>query len=112
MNKTLIFTSIAVIAVIVGLGITSESAQSYLRIEAKPDTVPYVDINKYSGVWYEQSVIPFYFEKGCTKTTATYSLNADGKSIKVLNECVKNGKPISSTGKAVPEDSTNSKLKV
>jgi len=71
-----------------------------------------VDINKYLGLWYEQAVIPFYFEKGCTKTTATYSLNADGKSIKVANICLKNGKLVGNNGKAVPEDSTNSKLKL
>lgn len=43
-----------------------------------PKTVPYVDIKKYLGVWYEQAVIPYYFERDCTKTTATYSLNTNG----------------------------------
>jgi apolipoprotein D and lipocalin family protein len=43
-----------------------------------PVTVPYVDIKKYLGTWYEQAVIPFFFERNCTKTTATYSLNTNG----------------------------------
>jgi len=103
MNKTLVFTGLALVALIVGLGINSEHAQSYLQKElTEPVTVPYVDINKYAGSWYEQAVIPFYFERGCTKTVATYSLNADGKSIKVVNNCTRNGKLVTSTGKAIP----------
>jgi apolipoprotein D and lipocalin family protein len=43
-----------------------------------PVTVPYVDIKKYLGSWYEQAVIPYFFERGCTKTVATYSLNTNG----------------------------------
>ena len=43
-----------------------------------PVTVPYVDIKKFLGAWYEQAVIPYYFERNCTKTVATYSLNTNG----------------------------------
>ena len=77
----------------------------------QPKTVPYVDVNLYLGTWYEQAVIPYYFERECTQTTATYSLRSDGK-IKVDNKCVRNGKEVGNIGKAIPEDSTNSKLKV
>jgi apolipoprotein D and lipocalin family protein len=55
-----------------------------------PQTVPYVDIAKYLGPWYEQAVIPFYFERNCEKTVATYSLNKDG-TIRVDNVCYRNG---------------------
>lgn len=85
------------------------------RIESVPPnppvTVPYVDIKKYLGVWYEQAVIPYYFERNCTKTTATYSLNTNG-SVRVDNKCDRNGKWVESVGHAVPEDATNAKLKV
>ena len=70
-------------------------------VAAKPDTVPYVDIKRYFGKWYEQAVIPFYWERGCSKTTATYSLNNNG-SIRVDNACMKNGKLVENVGHAVP----------
>jgi apolipoprotein D and lipocalin family protein len=43
-----------------------------------PVTVPYVDIQRYLGAWYEQAVIPYFWERNCTKTVATYSLNKNG----------------------------------
>lgn len=80
-----------------------------------PKTVPYVDVAKYLGPWYEQAVIPFYFERNCEKTVATYSLNTDG-TIKVDNVCYRNGVKHESVGKAFPDpedkDHTNAKLKV
>lgn len=49
---------------------------------APPVTVPYVDIKKYLGLWYEQAVIPFFWERNCIKSTAGYSLYNNG-SIRV-----------------------------
>lgn len=83
-----------------------------------PVTVPYVDVKKYLGAWYEQSVIPYYFERNCTKTVATYSLNKNGslrveyKPYSFSNKCERNGKLVESVGHAFPEDETNAKLKV
>lgn len=75
----------------------------------------YVDLNKYVGTWYEQALIPFYFERNCEKTTATYSFNTD-KSIRVDNVCYRNGVKRESVGKAHPDpndaEHTNAKLKV
>ena len=80
-----------------------------------PQTVPYVDINKYLGSFYEQAAIPVYFERNCEKTMATYSLNKDG-TIRVDNLCYRNGVKHESVGKAFPDpkdkDQTNAKLKV
>lgn len=80
-----------------------------------PKTVPYVDVAKYLGAWYEQAVIPYYFERNCEKTVATYSLNTDG-TIRVDNVCYRNGVKHESVGKAFPDpedkDHTNAKLKV
>jgi apolipoprotein D and lipocalin family protein len=54
-----------------------------------PQTVPYVDLQKYTGVWYEIAKIPNRFQKKCAgHTTAEYNLRKDGK-IKVVNRCVK-----------------------
>ena len=40
---------------------------------------------RYLGKWYEIARMNFRFERNLNNTTANYSLNADGKSIKVLN---------------------------
>ncbi|MBU6375269.1 MAG: lipocalin family protein [Bdellovibrionales bacterium] len=83
----------------------------------KPElaTVPFVDLNRYLGRWYEISSFPQKFAKGCTGTRATYTLNHDG-SVAVLNECNLNsldGKLKQAKGKAVVVDrESNSKLKV
>lgn len=112
-NKALILVGLAAATLLVGLAVNNADVQSYLRKDIKePVPVPYVDIQKYSGSWYEQAVIPYYFERGCSHTVATYSLNPDGKSVKVVNNCTRNGQLVSATGKAIPEDSTNAKLKV
>ena len=33
-----------------------------------PKTVDQVDPKRYIGTWYEQAVIPYYFERDCTNT--------------------------------------------
>ncbi len=79
------------------------------------ETVPYVDIQRYLGTWYEIATIPQRFQKGCTAVTATYSLNKDG-TISVVNACRKgalDGPRKSVRGKAwVVDKKTNAKLKV
>jgi apolipoprotein D and lipocalin family protein len=78
-------------------------------------TVPYVDLKKYAGKWYEIASIPQYFQKGCNCTTAEYSLSDKGYVI-VENRCNKdsiNGKQSYIKGKAfIDENSGNAKLKV
>lgn len=78
-------------------------------------TVPYVDLEKYSGKWYEIASYPQRFQKGCHCTTAEYTLTAKGYVI-VENRCNKdsvNGKQSYIKGKAfVEKNSGNAKLKV
>lgn len=74
-------------------------------------TVSYVDLNRYSGTWYELASYPQYFEKGCINVKATYTPR-DGY-IEVYNQSIKKGKPNNIKGKAfVVENSGNAKLKV
>jgi apolipoprotein D and lipocalin family protein len=78
------------------------------------NTVPYVDLSKYTGKWYEISKIPNSFQKGCARnTTAEYKLREDGK-IDVINKCIEdNGSVNEAEGLAkVTDEKTNSKLKV
>jgi apolipoprotein D and lipocalin family protein len=78
-------------------------------------TVPFVDLKKYAGKWYEISAFPQRFQKGCHCTTAEYTLTDKGYVI-VENRCNKNssnGKQSYIKGKAfVVENSGNAKLKV
>lgn len=78
-------------------------------------TVSNVEIQNYLGKWYEISSFPQRFQKGCTATTAEYSLRADG-DIKILNSCRlgnPHGELKEAVGRAWVKDKvTNAKLKV
>jgi len=77
-------------------------------------TVDSVDLDRYTGTWYEIAKIPNRFQKKCAKnTTATYKLMENGK-IRVINECITaEGESTKATGVArVVDDKTNSKLEV
>jgi apolipoprotein D and lipocalin family protein len=78
-------------------------------------TVPFVDLKKYAGTWHEIASIPQRFQKGCTCTTAEYTLSDKGFVI-VENRCNRNaidGKQSYIKGKAfVVKNTGNAKLKV
>jgi apolipoprotein D and lipocalin family protein len=53
---------------------------------SKPlDTVPELDIERYSGTWYEIARLPNRFERGLKCVTATYTLREDGR-VTVFNQ--------------------------
>lgn len=75
-------------------------------------TVENVDINRYMGKWYEIAAFPQRFEKGCTCTTAEYTLQENG-TVRVDNSCIAYGKRKRSIGTAkVVDKRTNARLKV
>lgn len=87
-----------------------------INIQAQTlETVPYVDLLKYSGKWFEIASYPQPFQKGCLFTTAEYSLSEKGFII-VENSCYKdslNKVKSDIKGKAfVVKGTGNSKLKV
>jgi apolipoprotein D and lipocalin family protein len=45
-----------------------------------------IDLERYTGKWYEIASFPQHFQRGCVASSATYSLREDGR-IDVLNEC-------------------------
>ena len=104
MKKEIIATT-----ALAGLGIAALA----LAIKNKPlETVRHVDIKKYLGKWYEIAAFPQSFEKGCTCTTAEYSLDQNG-GILVKNCCVRDGDLKISEGTATVDDKkSNSKLHV
>ena len=78
-------------------------------------TVPYVDLNRYAGLWYEIASYPQRFQQGCHRTTAEYTLSDKGYVI-VENRCNRDsvdGKQSYIRGKAfVQKNSGNARLKV
>ncbi len=78
-------------------------------------TVPAVDLQKYSGKWFEIASFPQQFQKGCHCTTAEYTISEKGYVI-VENRCNRdsiNGKQSYIKGKAFADKNTgNAKLKV
>lgn len=89
------------------------AAKAFASEKAMPHAVNQVDLNKYAGQWYEIAHLPMYFQRKCASdTTATYSMQPDGK-VRVLNQCRKaDGKVIQSIGEATALDKSNSRLKV
>ena len=79
------------------------------------ETVPHVDLTRYTGTWYEIASYPQRFQKGCTGTTATYTLRPNG-TVEVVNRCARdslNGRVTVARGRArVVDRNTNAKLKV
>jgi apolipoprotein D and lipocalin family protein len=77
-------------------------------------TVENVDLNKYTGLWYEIAKIPNSFQDHCVKgTTAEYSIKENG-DIKVINSCVdEDGELDEADGVAkVVDKKSNAKLEV
>lgn len=92
------------------------TASTTERLHLPPlEAVAHVDLSRYVGTWYEIANFPQSFQRGCTATTATYTLRADG-DIDVLNRCRKgslDGKEKSALGRArVVDRTTNAKLEV
>ena len=72
-------------------------------------TVPKVDLQKYSGVWYEIARLPNKFQKDCAgDVSAEYTMRDDGK-IKVVNRCreANQSKPKQAEGVARVADEDN-----
>lgn len=79
------------------------------------DTVPFVDLDRYAGRWYEIAAYPQPFQKGCFQTTAEYTPTGKGYLI-VENRCNRdgfNGRRSYIRGKAfVEKNSGNARLRV
>ncbi len=76
-------------------------------------TVKEVDLQRYSGTWYEIARYENRFEEGCIGASATYTPKAD--YIEVLNRCmdIHGSVTVEAYGKAYSvEGSNNAKLRV
>ena len=110
------FKRIASVAALLVLALTACKEYPTNRdLSRELTTVSSVDLNRYTGRWYEIARFPNSFEEDCFAVTATYSKNPDG-TIKVVNRCHEkaiNGKESVAEGSArVVDTKTNAKLAV
>jgi apolipoprotein D and lipocalin family protein len=103
-------------ALLVGLLGTGCAATTTARLNLPAlQTVQHVDLGRYVGTWYEIANFPQSFQRGCTATTATYTVRGDG-DIDVVNRCRKGsvqGPEKIARGRArVIDKSSNAKLAV
>lgn len=61
-------------------------APSYRDTSVPMTSIVGLDAARYAGRWYEVARFPVIFERGCTATTADYTLLTDG-SLGVVNTC-------------------------
>lgn len=109
----LLYGTLTVILIWMMMGCAKTTTQ---RLNLPPlEAVEHVDVSKYMGTWYEIANFPQSFQKGCTATTATYSLRDDGQ-VDVTNRCRKgstDGEEDVAKGLArVVDNVTNAKLEV
>jgi len=100
---------VSVLAILT-VGLTRANAQN----TGPPKTVDYVDLERYTGLWYEIARIPNGFQDQCARNvTAEYVLRDDGR-IDVINRCTKeDGSKDEAKGLARVEDKeSNAHLKV
>jgi apolipoprotein D and lipocalin family protein len=77
-------------------------------------TVKHVDLERYTGTWYEVARLPNRFQKECVaNVTARYAARADGQ-LDVLNQCDKSdGTRKEAAGHArITDPASNAKLEV
>jgi len=87
---------------------------AFAETPAPPKTVESVDLDRYTGKWYEIAAMPMLFERKCVAdATAEYTKLATGE-ISVFNSCAQaNGQRQSAAGQAkVVDPKTNAKLEV
>ena len=99
---------VALMLALVAAGCTTAAQRSPL------ETVAWVDVKRYAGIWHEIALYPNRFQQACAAdTTATYTPLGEGR-IGVLNSCRRaDGSEMSVNGVAeVVDAATNAKLKV
>ena len=103
-----------IIAHLVALAGCATTSTQRLELPAL-EAVERVDLDRYVGTWFEIANFPQRFQRGCTGTTATYTVRSDG-DIDVLNQCREgslDGDLRSGLGRArVMDRKTNAKLQV
>lgn len=70
MNKAILIL-LPIILALLGIQFSSLPISGSSNLTANPPkTVPYVNLTRYYGLWYEQARLPIFYENNCEKTTA------------------------------------------
>lgn len=114
MNKKIVYFILLIVITLFGL-LLNGCAITGSPVLDNIQTVDQVDLERYSGVWYEIASLPTWFAKDLVCVTATYNLQEDGK-IEVINQGYKgspDGKLDKITGTAwIPNPEESGQLKV
>ncbi len=104
-----------VLLVVLGAANFTRCGSTQERDMIDTSVVEYVDLERYTGVWYEVARFPHSFEKNLVGVTATYTMRDDGK-IGVLNQGYRDsfeGKLKKAKAKAkIPDPRQPARLKV
>lgn len=60
---------------------------SYRDTSVPIDVVSKLDVQRYTGLWFEYARFPVFFQRGCTDTTAEYQIIAED-TVSVYNRCL------------------------
>jgi apolipoprotein D and lipocalin family protein len=76
-------------------------------------TVPFVDLSRYSGTWYEIARLPMWFQRHCVDSKAIYASRPDG-TVGVHNECMTDSGELDQVDgvATVVDQKTNARLSV
>jgi apolipoprotein D and lipocalin family protein len=110
--KKIIFTAVLPALLIFSTFVSAQKKDSDNKTQVQ--TVSSVDLQRYSGKWYEIARYPNKFQRKCVgNTTTTYSTNADG-SLAVFNQCImKDGTIGKANGDAkITDNTTNAKFEM
>jgi apolipoprotein D and lipocalin family protein len=101
-------------AAVVGVAATASPALASAANQAPPETVAFVDLERYAGSWYEIASIPNRFQKHCRGNTMASYRPVEGQRIEVINSCLdEDGSVDTAQGIArVVDTSSNAKLEV
>jgi apolipoprotein D and lipocalin family protein len=104
---------VRVIAAIVGVAAAAALPVSVAAQTAAPRTVPFVDLDRYAGDWFEIARLPNRFQRQCNgEVRASYTRRADGR-LDVVNQCRTDKGRIQARGIArVVDERTFARLKV
>jgi apolipoprotein D and lipocalin family protein len=102
-------TAVVVLAAAAALQTTTVAAQT----SVPPRTVPFVDLDRYAGDWFEIARLPNRFQRQCLgDVRATYARRADGR-LDVVNQCrTADGRTQARGIARVVDDRTFARLKV
>ena len=101
-------------AMIVGVMFQASEASTGPSPPSPLQTVPYVDLTRYVGLWYEIAHLPNKAQEDCTDSIVRFELRKNGE-IDVLNSCrdKKEGKLHHADGRGwVIDTSSNARVKV